>query len=88
MRHKHKPTETRNQPRLWMLGLLLLTSVSFSTGCSATATPRPDPCLWVQPINFQPTTKEWLAGQEWPETAYADFEKIAKHNDKVKAICQ
>jgi len=69
----------------WILSLCLLTSVLFSTGCNPTRS-VPDDLLWVQPIEFSEETKEWLGSLEWPQSAYADFDKIRKHNEKLKRI--
>lgn len=69
----------------WILSLFLLTSIAFSTGCSSTRG-SPDDLLWVQPIEFSKETKEWLGSLEWPQSAYADFDKIRKHNEKLKRI--
>lgn len=71
-------------------GFLLLTvSTIFLTACSTSEVTLRDaePCAWVKPIEFSEDTKSWLRGLEWPQTAYADFNKIGVHNDKVKALC-
>jgi hypothetical protein len=41
----------------------------------------------VKEIRFTDATKEWLNSIDWPASAYGDFDKIAKHNSKVKANC-
>ena len=69
----------------WTLILLLAISTSLSLGCSS-ARGTPDDLLWVQPIEFSKETKEWLGSLEWPSSAYADFDKIRKHNEKMKRI--
>jgi hypothetical protein len=71
------------------LGLILLTSAVSLTACSS----RPltlsdvDPCSWVRPIEFSDETKAWLEAIDWPTSAYADFNQIGDHNDKVREIC-
>jgi len=74
----------KQSPLRWMLSLYLLTSIASSTGCS----PKPPPvdASWVKPILFHQETKDWLAGLEWPPTAYEDFDQIAKHNEKFYQI--
>lgn len=67
-----------------MLCLCLLTSIASSTGCRPT--PPPVDSSWVKPILFHTQTKDWLAGLEWPQTAYEDFDQIAKHNQKYYEI--
>lgn len=67
--------------------LLVPASLTFLTACSSLEPPSADPCSWVEPIRFQDQTKEWLRGFEWPPPAYADFDKIAKHNTKVDTFC-
>lgn len=69
----------------WILNLCLLTSISFLLGCSS-ARGTPDDLSWVQPIEFSKETKEWLGALEWPQSAYEDFDKIRKHNEKLKRI--
>lgn len=69
----------------WILSLCLLTSMWFSTGCDS-ARGTPDDLVWLQPIEFSKETKEWLGGLEWPPSAYADFDKIRKFNEKLKRI--
>lgn len=64
-----------------MIVLLLLTSLTFSVGCSPDIV-YVDAGGWVKPIHFSPETKAWLASLEWPETAHADFDLIRKHNLK------
>ena len=68
----------------WILSLCLLTSIVFLTGCDDRAVP--DDMTWVQPIEFSKETKEWLGSLEWPQAAYADFDKIRKHNEKLRRI--
>lgn len=66
------------------LALLTLISLSFLTGCGSTI--PADDLLWVKPIYFHPDTIEWLEEQEWPDSAYSDFDQINKHNEKVRAF--
>ena len=73
-------------PLKWTLALLLGTSVGFSTGCGNPRPPVTPDTSWVKPIRFHPETLAWLEGLEWPETAYEDFDQIAKHNEKVQRI--
>jgi hypothetical protein len=47
----------------------------------------PKECSWSEPIRFDPKTKEWLAGLEWPPTAYEDFNKIGDHNELHDRFC-
>lgn len=68
------------------LSLLLLTSIPCLTGCKAQPTPPPVDTSWVKPILFHQQTKDWLAGLDWPPTAYDDFDQIAKFNAKYYAI--
>ena len=68
-----------------MLSLSLVTSGACLTGCRAPAAPPVD-ASWVKPILFHTETKAWLAGLEWPPTAYEDFDQIAKHNEKYYQI--
>ena len=70
------------------LSLLLLTSLLFLSGCNE-ARGVPDDMAWLEPCEFQESTKAWLLGLEWPPSAYVDFDKIAKMNDiirKLKAV--
>ena len=70
----------------WMLGLFLVTSVSSSTGCVSRPPVTPD-TSWVKPIHFHDETLAWLkAIPDWPDTAYEDFDAIAKHNEKYERI--
>lgn len=69
----------------WILSLFLLVSTLSSTACSS-ARGTPDDLTWVQPIEFSKETKEWLGSLEWPQSAYADFDKIRKHNEKLRRI--
>lgn len=71
------------------LGLLLTASTIFLTACSTDriTLSDTDPCAWVKPIEFSVETKNWLAGLEWPDTAYTDFNKVGTHNDKVRELC-
>lgn len=69
-----------------MLCLCLLTSIAFSTGCKSQPLPPPVDTSWVKPILFHQETKDWLAGLEWPPTAYEDFDLIRKHNAKYFQI--
>ena len=68
-----------------MLSLSLVTSGTCLTGCRAPAAPPVD-TSWVHPILFHQETKDWLAGLEWPPTAYEDFDQISKHNQKYYEI--
>lgn len=68
-----------------MLCLSLLTSIASLTGCRAPAPPPVD-ASWAKPILFHQQTKDWLAGLDWPPTAYEDFDQIAKHNEKYYRI--
>lgn len=63
--------------------LPLLISVLSLTGCVGIQ--RTD-YSWVKPIHFSDQTVDWLMNQEWPESAYADFDQILKHNEKCKLI--
>ena len=64
--------------------LLMAALVTLSTACS----PAPvDECFWTEPIRFDPATKEWLGGLEWPPTAQADFNKIGDHNELRERFC-
>jgi hypothetical protein len=69
----------------WILNLLLLISISSSVGCN-NSRGTPDDLSWVQPIEFSKETKEWLGSLEWPQSAYADFDKIRRHNEKIRRI--
>ena len=62
---------------------LLAASLTFSTGCKTYDPPHYD---WVKPITFSAETKAWLRSLEWPESAYADFDQIVKHNEKVSTL--
>lgn len=68
------------------IGLCL--SLIFLSGCSLHTAPLTDPCGWVREITFTQPTKEWLAAQDWPESATLDFKQIVIHNETVKALCQ
>lgn len=68
-----------------MLSLSLLTSGTCLTGCRAPAAPPVD-TSWVHPILFHQETKDWLAGLDWPPTAYEDFDQISKFNEKYYEI--
>jgi hypothetical protein len=59
--------------------------VSYSTGCVSRPAPTPD-TSWVKPIIFHDETLEWLESLDWPDTAYEDFDQIAKHNEKCERI--
>lgn len=61
---------------------LSVTSVLFLTACD----PKPE-CAWAEPIVFQQETKEWLEGEDWPDTAYADFDQIGDHNELHDRFC-
>lgn len=62
--------------------LLLVTSLLFLTACET-----PPPCAWSSRIEFSEQTKDWLAGLEWPDSAYVDFDKIGDHNDLYGRYC-
>lgn len=66
----------------YALALLSMISLLFLTACET-----PDECSWSAPIHFDPSTKEWLAGVEWPASAYADFDKIGDHNELRERYC-
>lgn len=70
----------------WTLSLCLLINLASLAGCKAPALPPPVDASWVRPILFHPETKEWLAGLEWPPTAYEDFDQIRRHNEKYYQI--
>lgn len=63
--------------------LLLTAALALSTACSAPA----GECFWTEPIRFDPVTKEWLEGLDWPPTAQADFSKIGDHNELRERFC-
>jgi hypothetical protein len=67
----------------WMHVLWIVTSLLFLSGCSHRYV---DDSAWVKPIYFSEETKQWLHGLEWPESAYEDFDKIGRHNEKVRRI--
>jgi len=68
--------------------LFLIATATFSTGCSGPASVEAD-CVWARPIRFAPATKAWLAARmPWPEPVRADLEKIARHNEKLAALCK
>lgn len=64
--------------------LCLLTCTLFLTACSTVV---PKECSWAEPIRFQQTTKDWLGSLEWPQSAYADFNKIGDHNELHQRFC-
>jgi len=70
----------------FVVALCLTISGLFLTACS-TPTVIPKECSWSEPIRFDPKTKEWLAGLEWPPTAYEDFNKIGDHNELHDRFC-
>lgn len=67
------------------LTLFLATSLTFLGACSQTVYTQE--CTWAEEIPFQPETKQWLEGLDWPPTAYEDFEQIADHNDLHERYC-
>lgn len=75
-----------------VLRLCLLASAIFLTACSGwwkeeEAPPVIVECVWTEEIRFHPGTKEWLAGIDWPATAYADFNQIGDHNELRQLFC-
>lgn len=68
-----------------MLVLCLGISLAFLSGCDV-ARGTPDDLTWLKPIEFSEETKVWLSGLQWPASAYEDFEKIARFNEKLKAL--
>lgn len=66
--------------------LLLLTSIVSLAACETTTTVTKE-CSWAEPIEFAPETKQWLSGQEWPPSAYADFNQIGDHNELHQRHC-
>jgi hypothetical protein len=69
----------------FVAALCLTISVSFLTACNPTITRE---CSWAEPIRFDPKTKEWLGGLDWPQSAYADFNKIGDHNELYVKYCR
>lgn len=68
---------------------LLMTAAAILLGaCSpGVSNAVPDECFWTEPIRFDPATKEWLGGLDWPPTAQADFSKIGDHNELRERFC-
>lgn len=68
--------------------LLLIATATFSTACSGPVSVAAD-CAWARPIRFTPRTKAWLAERmPWPDPVRADFDKIARHNEKYDVFCR
>ena len=66
--------------------LFLVTSLAFSTGCSFMRD-APDECVWTAPIEFSDETKEWLGSEDWPDSAFEDFNQIGDHNELYRRNC-
>lgn len=69
----------------WILSLFLIASMWSSTGCDSSRG-TPDDLVWLQEIHFSEETKVWLGSLDWPQSAYVDFDKIAKLNKKIRLM--
>lgn len=67
------------------LGLFSMTSLTFLGACSPQITTTE--CSWAEEIRFSDETKDWLQGLDWPQSAYADFDKIGDHNELHQRFC-
>lgn len=70
----------------FVVALFLTISASFLTACSQPNV-VPKECSWAERIEFDPVTKEWLGGLDWPSQAYGDFNKIGDHNELYDKFC-
>lgn len=66
-----------------VLNLLCGIAVIFLIACEPVSE-----CSWSKEIIFEHTTKEWLGGLKWPDSAYEDFDKIGDHNELRGKHCQ
>lgn len=70
--------------------LCLSASATFLAACDRPeeVVIAPPECSWSDPIEFSDETKEWLAEQDWPESAYDDFNQIGDHNELHEQFCE
>lgn len=71
-----------------LITLLFLVISTLSLGACNGTVLSADECSTFRDIRFSEETKTWLAEIEWPESAFADFDKVGKHNEKYEERCE